>query len=161
MTYDYNLLMNKAKEASKTSYSPFSKFAVGAAVLAKSGAVYTGCNVENSSFGLTICAERCAIFKAISEGEREILAVAIFSPNEDDCFPCGACRQVMYEFQGENEIEIILVFFDKRSFQLSVQIVGDIDSYIDANYVRESHRKEYPVRSRSNARMRGLTEERE
>lgn len=78
MTYDYNLLMNKAKEASKTSYSPFSKFAVGAAVLAKSGAVYTGCNVENSSFGLTICAERCAIFKAISEGEREILAVAIF-----------------------------------------------------------------------------------
>ena len=91
MTYDYNLLMNKAKEASKTSYSPFSKFAVGAAVLAKSGAVYTGCNVENSSFGLTICAERCAIF----------------SPNEDDCFPCGACRQVMYEFQGENEIEII------------------------------------------------------
>ena len=66
MTYDYNLLMNKAKEASKTSYSPFSKFAVGAAVLAKSGAVYTGCNVENSSFGLTICAE--------------ILAVAIFSP---------------------------------------------------------------------------------
>lgn len=107
MTYDYNLLMNKAKEASKTSYSPFSKFAVGAAVLAKSGAVYTGCNVENSSFGLTICAERCAIFKAISEGEREILAVAIFSPNEDDCFPCGACRQVVYEFQGENEIEII------------------------------------------------------
>ena len=95
MTYDYNLLMNKAKEASKTSYSPFSKFAVGAAVLAKSGAVYTGCNVENSSFGLTICAERCAIFKAISEGEREILAVAIFSPNEDDCFPCGACRQVV------------------------------------------------------------------
>ena len=99
--------MNKAKEASIKSYSPFSKFAVGASVLTKSGKIYTGCNVENSSFGMTICAERCAIFKAISEGEREILAVAIFSPNTDDCNPCGACRQVMYEFQGETEIEII------------------------------------------------------
>ncbi len=105
---DYKLLMNMAKEASKQSYSPFSRFAVGASVLAKSGKIYTGCNVENSSFGMTICAERCAIFKAISEGEREILAVAIYSPNADDCNPCGACRQVMYEFQGdENEVEII------------------------------------------------------
>lgn len=107
MERDYNLLMNKAKEASKTSYSPFSRFAVGAAVLAKSGKIYSGCNVENSSFGMTICAERCAIFKAISEGEREILAVAIYSPNTDDCNPCGACRQVMYEFQGDDEIDVI------------------------------------------------------
>lgn len=107
MTYDYNLLMNTAKEASKMSYSPFSRFAVGAAVLAKSGKVYSGCNVENSSFGMTICAERCAIFKAISEGEKEILAVAIYSPNADDCNPCGACRQVMYEFQGDDEIDVI------------------------------------------------------
>ena len=68
---------------------------------------------------------------------------------------------VFSEFLTENEMQIILVVFDKKSFQLSGQIVGEIDSYIDANYVRESHRKEYPVRSRSNARMRGLTEERE
>lgn len=107
MNYDYNLLMNTAKEASKMSYSPFSRFAVGAAVLAKSGKVYSGCNVENSSFGMTICAERCAIFKAISEGEKEILAVAIYSPNADDCNPCGACRQVMYEFQGDDEIDVV------------------------------------------------------
>ena len=107
MDYDYKLLMEKAKKASKKSYSPFSKFAVGAAVLAKGGKIYTGCNVENSSFGMTICAERCAIFKAVSEGVREILAVAIFSPNEDDCYPCGACRQVMYEFQGEEEVVVI------------------------------------------------------
>lgn len=107
MNYDYNLLMNRAKEASKMSYSPFSRFAVGAAVLAKSGTIYSGCNVENSSFGMTICAERCAIFKAISEGEKEILAVAIYSPNTDDCNPCGACRQVMYEFQGDEEIDVI------------------------------------------------------
>ena len=106
--YDYKLLMDKAKEASKQSYSPFSKFAVGACVLTTSGKLYTGCNVENSSFGMTICAERCAIFKAVSEGEREILAIAIYSPNADDCNPCGACRQVMYEFQSdENEVEIV------------------------------------------------------
>lgn len=108
MTDNYKLLMDKAKEASKMSYSPFSRFAVGASVLAKSGKIYTGCNVENSSFGMTICAERCAIFKAISEGEKEILAVAIYSPNADDCNPCGACRQVMYEFQGDDaEVEVI------------------------------------------------------
>mgnify|MGYP001114622901 CR=1 FL=1 len=103
MTIDFEQLMNRAKEASKTSYSPFSRFAVGAAVLTASGKIYEGCNVENSSFGLTICAERCAIFKAISEGERVIRAVAIYSPNADSCYPCGACRQVMYEFQGDDE----------------------------------------------------------
>lgn len=107
MDIDYKLLMDKAKEASRTSYSPFSRFAVGAAVLATSGKIYQGCNVENSSFGLTICAERCAIFKAVSEGEREILAVAIYSPNADSCYPCGACRQVMYEFQGDEEISVV------------------------------------------------------
>lgn len=108
MNIDYQQLMDRAKEASKTSYSPFSRFAVGAAVLASSGKIYEGCNVENSSFGLTICAERCAIFKAVSEGEREIRAVAIYSPNADSCYPCGACRQVMYEFQGDDE-EITVV----------------------------------------------------
>lgn len=108
MNIDYNELMNKAKEASKSSYSPFSRFAVGAAVYASSGKIYQGCNIENSSFGLTICAERCAIFKAVSEGERELLAVAIYSPNTDSCYPCGACRQVMYEFQPDDyELDVI------------------------------------------------------
>ena len=107
MKIDYNLLMDKAKEVSKNSYSPFSKFAVGAGVLASSGKIYTGCNVENSSFGLTICAERSAIFKAVSDGEKEIMAVAIYSPNSDNCNPCGACRQVMYEFQTEEGIDVI------------------------------------------------------
>lgn len=108
MNIDYKELMNKAKEASKSSYSPFSRFAVGAAVFASSGKIYKGCNVENSSFGLTICAERCAIFKAVSEGERELLAVAIYSPNTDSCYPCGACRQVMYEFQPDDyELDVI------------------------------------------------------
>lgn len=103
MSIDFEQLMNRAKEASKTSYSPFSRFAVGAAVLTSNGKIYEGCNIENSSFGLTICAERCAIFKAVSEGERIIRAIAIYSPNADSCYPCGACRQVMYEFQGDDE----------------------------------------------------------
>ena len=108
MVIDYKLLMDKAKEASKASYSPFSRFAVGAAILTSSGKVYSGCNVENSSFGLTICAERTAIFKAVSEGEREVLAVAIYSPNSDSCYPCGACRQVLFEFQGDED-EILVI----------------------------------------------------
>ncbi len=121
MEIDYNLLMSKAKEASRMSYSPFSKFAVGACVLTGNGKIYSGCNIENSSFGMTICAERCAIFKAVSEGEKEILAVAIFSPNEDDCYPCGACRQVMYEFQGENEIKIIT----ENNGKLNIKTMSD------------------------------------
>ncbi len=107
MEIDYKQLMDKAKEASKMSYSPFSRFAVGAALIAKSGKIYSGCNIENSSFGMTNCAERTAIFKAVSEGEREILAIAIYSPNSDNCYPCGACRQVMFEFQGDDEIIVI------------------------------------------------------
>ena len=107
MNIDYKNLMDLAKEASKYSYSPFSRFAVGAAVLTSSGKIYQGCNVENSSFGLTNCAERTAIFKAVSEGEREILAVAIYSPNSDSCYPCGACRQVLFEFQDEYEIDVV------------------------------------------------------
>ena len=108
MNIDFQELMNNAKEAAKNSYSPFSRFAVGAAVITPSGKIYKGCNVENSSFGLTNCAERTAIFKAVSEGEREILAVAIYSPNTDSCYPCGACRQVLYEFQSdEYEIDVV------------------------------------------------------
>lgn len=108
MNIDYKNLMDNAKEAAKNSYSPFSRFAVGAAVITPNGKIYRGCNVENSSFGLTNCAERTAIFKAVSEGEREILAVAIYSPNSDSCYPCGACRQVLFEFQPDDyEIDVI------------------------------------------------------
>ena len=108
MNIDFQELMNNAKEAAKNSYSPFSRFAVGAAVITPRGKIYKGSNVEKSSYGLTNCAERTAIFKAVSEGEREILAVAIYSPNSDSCYPCGACRQVLYEFQSdEYEIDVV------------------------------------------------------
>lgn len=93
----YKELFLKSKEASKNSYAPFSNFNVGAALLAKDGTVYTGVNVENSSFGGTICAERTAFTKAISEGEREFEAIAI-TGNGGEAWPCGICRQFMYEF---------------------------------------------------------------
>ena len=95
-------LMLCAVEARKASYSPYSNFKVGAALLGKSGKVYTGCNVENAAYTPTNCAERTAFFKAVSEKEREFSAIAIVGGKEDVpadfCAPCGICRQVMAEF---------------------------------------------------------------
>ena len=103
MTHDK--LINIAKEAHKNAYAPFSKFQVGAALLTKSGEVYTGVNVENSSYGATICAERTAFVKAISEGVREFKAIAVVS-SEGSAWPCGICRQFMQEF-CDADFEII------------------------------------------------------
>lgn len=91
-------LIEIAKTYRIHSYSPYSHFPVGAAVLAASGKVYGGCNIENSSYPLGNCAERTAIFKAVSEGERELMAIAIVADTPGPCSPCGACRQVMAEF---------------------------------------------------------------
>ena len=91
-------LIEAARKYREFSYSPYSKFKVGAAVLTKKGNVYGGCNIENSSYPVTNCAERTAIFKAVSEGEREIEAIALIADTEGPCSPCGACRQVMGEF---------------------------------------------------------------
>jgi len=91
-------LVIAAQEAREKAYVPYSNFKVGAAVLTKKGTVYTGCNVENASYGLCNCAERTAIFKAISEGEREFAAIAIIADTHHPVAPCGACRQVMAEF---------------------------------------------------------------
>ena len=89
-------LIAMARAASQQAYAPYSKFQVGAALLAKSGSLYAGTNVENASYGLTNCAERTAVFRAVTEGERDFEAMAIASPG--GVAPCGACRQVMYEF---------------------------------------------------------------
>jgi len=104
---DYNELLNLAKKASENAYTPYSKFKVGACVLTKNNKTYTGCNFENSSFGLTICAERNAIGSAIADGERKIKAIAIYSPNTKHCYPCGACRQVMSEFPADSGLDVI------------------------------------------------------
>ena len=97
-------LVALAKEAMKNAYAPYSKFQVGAALLAKDGRVFTGCNVENASYGATNCAERTAIFKAVSEGYREFDAIAIVASSGDFAFPCGICRQVLAEFMPEGKV---------------------------------------------------------
>ena len=98
-------LMEAAKTAQKNAYCPYSRYPVGAAVLTDSGRIYTGCNVENASFGLAICAERVAIFKAVSHGEKKIQALCVAAKSAK---PCGACRQVIIEFAHKDAEMIYL-----------------------------------------------------
>jgi len=98
----YEELKQKAKEAVKNAYSPYSDIKIGAAVLASSGKIYSGANIENSSYGASICAERTAIVKAISEKEQSVIAIAITGDVFDYAYPCGICRQVMGEFMQED-----------------------------------------------------------
>ena len=120
-------LVKKAYEAQKFSYSPYSGFQVGAALLTQNGKVYTGCNIENAAFSPTNCAERTAVFKAVSEGETQFQAIAIVgnkkgAPEEEweFCTPCGVCRQVMLEFVDPQTFEILLGKGKKiRKFTLS------------------------------------------
>ena len=101
MKPDEESLIAAAKHARENAHAPFSNFRVGAALRAQSGKTYTGCNVENASYGLTCCAERVAIFKAVSEGERGFEAIAIVTDTDTLTPPCGSCRQVIWEFCGD------------------------------------------------------------
>ena len=110
---EYGKLIQAAFEAQKKAYTPYSGFQVGAALLAGSGRIYGGCNIENASYGATNCAERTAFFRAIYEGEREFKAIAIVGKLSDSdtfeyCAPCGICRQVMSEFCDGEDFLIIL-----------------------------------------------------
>jgi cytidine deaminase len=101
-------LLAAAKEAQASAYAPYSNFPVGAAVLLSDGTIYRGCNVENASFGLTICAERVALFHAIADSRMDIVAVAVVTGSPRLCKPCGACRQVIAEFsKADNPIIVI------------------------------------------------------
>ncbi len=95
---DLSGLLGVARRARELAYAPYSRFPVGAALLGKSGRVYTGCNVENASHPAGICAERCAVSKAVSEGERDFVAIAVVADSAGPCAPCGICRQVLVEF---------------------------------------------------------------
>lgn len=97
-------LLEIAEKAAKNAYVPYSKFPVGAALECADGTVYTGCNVENAALGSTICAERTAFVKAVSEGKREFVRIAIHGEGENYCMPCGACRQFMHEFAPHIEV---------------------------------------------------------
>ena len=103
---DYKKLVRAARDAKKHSYSPYSRFRVGAALLTTSGEIISGCNIESSSFSLTICAERTALFKALSEGKHKFKAMAISSDLDGFISPCGACRQVILDLAGN--IDIVL-----------------------------------------------------
>ena len=107
MKIDVKNLFEQAKKIRENAYAPYSKFKVGAALLTENGNVYTGVNVENVSFGLTICAERNAIFSAVANGEKKFKAIAVVIDSGDDlAIPCGACRQVIYEFG--KDIDVIM-----------------------------------------------------
>ena len=107
MRPDWDELGHQALEARQYAYCPYSGFSVGAAVLGSSGRIFTGCNVENSSYGLSVCAERTALLKAVSEGERRILAIAVASDTDQPVTLCGACRQMLSEFNPR--LPIVLV----------------------------------------------------
>ena len=97
-------LVEAAKKARLRAYSPYSGIKIGAAVLASDGSVYAGANIENASYGLSCCAERTAIFKAVSEGAKKIVAIAVYGKSEEFTKPCGACRQVMVEFNPKMKV---------------------------------------------------------
>jgi cytidine deaminase len=104
-----NRLLACARDAAEHAYAPYSEFPVGAAALATDGSIYTGCNVENASYGLTICAERAAVSAAVGAGHREISAVAVSAPKVAHTTPCGACRQFLNEFRPANTDMAILL----------------------------------------------------
>src|SRR5450432_1788783 len=101
---DQDLLITAAKQARENAHAPYSNFRVGAALRSSSGRIFNGCNVENATYGLTVCAERVAIFKAISEGARGFTRVAVVADTDNLTPPCGACRQILWEFCGDVEI---------------------------------------------------------
>ena len=115
-------LVQIAREVLDKSYCPYSKFRVGAALITGSGKLYTGVNIENASFGATNCAERTAVFKAVSEGETKIDRIAIASDKEDLILPCGICRQVLSEF-GDMDMKVIC---SKKNGEYKVFTLGEI-----------------------------------
>lgn len=112
-------LIESARKARENAHAPFSNFKVGAALLTESGEIITGCNVENASYGLTMCAERVAIFKAISDGKHEFQKIAIVADTPNLTPPCGACRQIIWEFCGDIEVLMANLNGKTETFQMS------------------------------------------
>jgi cytidine deaminase len=136
-------LEKAARVAAQSSYSPYSKFRVGAAVLAGSGRIFSGCNVENASYGLCNCAERTAIFTAVSAGERKIRAVVVHTPTPNPAMPCGACRQVLNEF-GPQAVVIGVCNSSKRIASTLPALLSE--AFGPENLIRGSRRS--PARKR-------------
>ncbi|NLL61980.1 MAG: cytidine deaminase [Candidatus Atribacteria bacterium] len=118
-------LIDRALKARGSAYTPYSKFPVGAALLTEDEKIYTGCNIENTSLGLSICAERVAIFKAVSDGFRSFKAIAVICDNIAPCAPCGACRQVMMEFSPDMEV-IMVNLQDNIKIKKAKELLPDV-----------------------------------
>jgi cytidine deaminase len=131
-----NQLIETAKAARLQSLAPFSKFLVGAALQTKAGKVYTGCNIESASYGLTVCAERVAIWKALSEGEREFTDLVVVADTEALTPPCGTCRQIIWEFAKHAKIVLV----NLRGRQEEVSIKDLLPRAFDARFLKESGR---------------------
>ena len=115
----HQALIHAALAARLHAYAPYSKFLVGAAIEADDGRIFTGCNVENATYGLTVCAERVAVFKAISEGARKFRAIAVSADTRVLTPPCGACRQILWEFLGDVPVTLVNLQGKVEQFQLS------------------------------------------
>jgi cytidine deaminase len=125
---DRDTLIAAARAAREQAHAPYSNFRVGAALRATSGRIFTGCNVENVTYGLTMCAERVALFKAISEGEHGFDAVAVVADAEDLTPPCGACRQILWEFCGDAEVILANLKGRVETHRMSVLLPKPFDS---------------------------------
>lgn len=117
----YKDLIDRALKARENAYVPYSKFKVGAAILTGDGSIVDGCNIENASFGATNCAERTAIFKAVSEGKMKIKAIAVAGDKKNFTYPCGICRQVILEFAEDKNIPVIIVKNEKEYITHSLE----------------------------------------
>jgi cytidine deaminase len=135
---DFQSLIDAATEARLQSVAPFSNFKVGAAVRTDSGKVYTGCNVESASYGLTVCAERVAIWKALSEGERHFTQLAVVADTETLTPPCGTCRQIIWEFaKGAN-----IVFANLKGESETFHIADLLPRAFDARFLKSASQKQ-------------------
>lgn len=125
---EHESLVAAAKLARENAHAPYSDFRVGAAVRANSGRIFGGCNIENASYGLTVCAERVALFKALSEGERDFSAVAVVTDAERLTPPCGACRQLIWEFCGDVPVVLANLQGETKTFQMRELLPEPFDS---------------------------------
>ncbi len=112
-------LISEAKKARENAVAPFSKYKVGAALVTKAGKVYRGCNVENCTYALTVCAERVALLTALAAGERDFTAIAVVTQSEEPGTPCGPCRQLMWEYCGDIDVTIANLSDKKIDYKLS------------------------------------------
>jgi len=135
---NFEALIAAATKAREGSVSPFSQFMVGAALETESGKVYTGCNIESASFGLTVCAERVAIWKALSEGERNFKALAIVADTESLTPPCGTCRQIIWEFCKNSTI----ILANQRGQTETMQVGELLPRAFDARFLKEGRERQ-------------------